>query len=462
MARPKSIPKIVHHKASGRDRVRIDGHDFYLGPHGSRQAKRRYKQLIAEHLAAGDVEAGPVETVAELVDHYLKHLTLEQKRRGQRWTELTHARTAMRFLLAVAADCPVEDFGPRRLKAVRMAMVDSGRLNRQAVNGHVTRIRTVFSWAAEDELIDPAHPRRLECVRPIRKGRVAGLRESRRRPTVPWEHVAAALGFMPKAVAAMVQLQWLTGMRPEEVRIMRTGDVDTAPDLAGAGGDVWLYAPARAKTDHLASADEAPRIVALGPQAVEILRPWLRAELGEYLFQPRESEQLRNVGRRADRTLKPWPSHDPDRRSARRRGRGGKSRRPGVRYTKDSYGRAVARAVGAAAIADWERTRRPGSHLTKAFRTWLAGGVRTAADRSAWRRAHGGDEAVYAAGFLAFYRPRRFSPYRLRHSFATRARRVLAGLDHLQAAMGHRSQATTEIYARIDVQKAVVLARRIG
>ena len=42
---------------------------------------------------------------------------------------------------------------------------------------------------------------------------------------------------------AMIQLQRLTGMRPGEVVIMRTADIDTT-------GSVWHYLPASHKTEH--------------------------------------------------------------------------------------------------------------------------------------------------------------------------------------------------------------------
>jgi len=41
----------VHHKASNRARVRINGRDFWLGKWGSPAAKMAYDRLIAEYLA---------------------------------------------------------------------------------------------------------------------------------------------------------------------------------------------------------------------------------------------------------------------------------------------------------------------------------------------------------------------------------------------------------------------------
>ncbi len=53
MPRPKSVPKLCHHKASGQAVVAIAGRDHYLGPFGSPEAQESYDRLIAEWLAAG-------------------------------------------------------------------------------------------------------------------------------------------------------------------------------------------------------------------------------------------------------------------------------------------------------------------------------------------------------------------------------------------------------------------------
>jgi integrase len=52
-------------------------------------------------------------------------------------------------------------------------------------------------------------------------------------------------------------------------------------------------------------------------------------------------------------------------------------------------------------------------------------------------------------------------PYQLRHAAATEARRV-AGLDAAQVMLGHSGAAITEVYAELDKDKAVQLARMIG
>ena len=43
-------PKYQLHKATGQARVRINGHDIYLGKYRSPESEQRYRQVIADWL----------------------------------------------------------------------------------------------------------------------------------------------------------------------------------------------------------------------------------------------------------------------------------------------------------------------------------------------------------------------------------------------------------------------------
>jgi hypothetical protein len=86
----------------------------------------------------------------------------------------------------------------------------------------------------------------------------------------------------------MVQFQRHTGMRPGELVIMRSMDLDTS-------GQVWLYRPGSdqgPQGKHKMAWRGHGKTIALGPKAQEILKPWLRLNLAEYLFQPCGEGQL--------------------------------------------------------------------------------------------------------------------------------------------------------------------------
>ena len=63
------LPKLRHHKPSGRAVVTLSGRDVYLGAWGSPESRRAYDAAIGEWLANGRTmpnAAGPGATVAEL------------------------------------------------------------------------------------------------------------------------------------------------------------------------------------------------------------------------------------------------------------------------------------------------------------------------------------------------------------------------------------------------------------
>ncbi|MBN2293555.1 MAG: site-specific integrase, partial [Pirellulales bacterium] len=286
-------------------------------------------------------------------------------------------------------------------------------------------------------------------VRGLRKGK-GGVEPRKRRP-ITWERVAPIEPYVPRAVWAMVQLHWHTGMRSGELVMLRSCDIDMS-------GDIWIYRPQQHKTEHL----DHIRAIAIGPKAQDILRPWLRADLDAYLFQARESEQLRNTTRRDNRQTPKWPSHDPDHRR-RKRGRKGKAnRRPGEHYTTSSYYRAVKRAILAASIDAWCVDHGDDSHWSGAYRQWLrAKPKRLRREIDAWKREHG-SEAMHSEAFRGFLASRDWHPHQLRHTFATRARSEFEEWDPVRAALGHTSPQTTIVYARLDERKAAKVAKKIG
>jgi integrase len=140
----------------------------------------------------------------------------------------------MRPLRKAYASLPVADFGPLKLKAVRQAMIDEGH-SRKYVNDNVNRIKRLIKWAVDNEVAPPSVFDGLQAVAGLKRGR-SQARETDPIKPVPEAHVAAIRPFVSRQVAAMIDLQMLTGMRPGEVTIMRTGDIDVA-------GPLWVFRP---------------------------------------------------------------------------------------------------------------------------------------------------------------------------------------------------------------------------
>ena len=84
----------------------------------------------------------------------------------------------------------------------------------------------MYRWGALKKLVPLTAYQSLRTVEGLRAGR-SGARETAPVVPVDWATVLAALPYMSLQVAAMLQVQYFAGMRPGEVLIMRTCDLDT-------------------------------------------------------------------------------------------------------------------------------------------------------------------------------------------------------------------------------------------
>ena len=388
---PRPIPSYRFHKASGQALVTLNGKDFYLGPWNSEQSRVDYDRLIAEWTANGRQLPSVVEfgnlSVAELLAAYLRHAAVYYSSEGVPTSEYVCMKDAIRPVRELYSRIPVKDFGPLALKAVRQRMVDKG-LSRKHINQRINRVRRVFKWGVENELVPANVLHALQAVAPLKKGRTTAP-ESKPVLPVADELVDPILPLVSRQVAAMIQLQRLTGMRPGEAVLMRPCDVDRQ-------GDVWIYTPDEHKTAYRGHLRE----VYLGPQAQEILKPWLLRDAQAYCFSPFEAEAERNAIRRENRKTPMTPSQ------AGRKAKSNSKRAKRERYDRDSYRRAIEYAIKKAGVAHWH-------------------------------------------------------PHQLRHSCGTRIRREF-GLDVAQVILGHKSATITEVYAEVDRAKAKSAVVRAG
>lgn len=143
------------------------------------------------------------------------------------------------------------------------------------------------------------------------------------------------------------------------------------------------------------------RSIALGPKCQAILLRYLARAADSCCFQPRDSEEKRLA---ANSELRQTPLSCGNRRGSNRRRH--PRTKPGAQYTVHSYRRAIHRAAKRAGVEQW-------------------------------------------------------SPHRLRHTAATTIRSEF-GLDAAKVILGHRGVKTSEIYAELDLNKAVQVAKQIG
>ena len=416
------VPSYRLHKPSGQAVVTLDGRDNYLGLHGTDGSKQKYARLIQEWLANhrtalpyGPPNAPAMDlTVNELVLAFWRHAKAYYVKNGEPTGEIQAIKYSLRPLVELYGDERASEFSPRKLKAVRQAMIDSS-LARTLINRRINRVRHLFKWGVENELVPPAILDALRAVAPLKRGRCEA-RESAPVKPVEMRLVDAIEPHVSRQVWAMVQLQLRTAMRPGEVVIMRRVDLDT-------GGKVWTYVPASHKTEHHGH----HRRIYLGPQAQSIILPFLRRLPGAYLFSPAEAEQERlaklHRGRKTPRCCGNRPG--TNRRRVPRR-------RPGSHYDVGSYRRAIQRGC------DWAF---PWPCLDGRMVKELSDDER--AERAAWQREH------------------RWHPHQLRHNAATFLRQEF-GVEAARLILGHHSVAVAELYAELDHQKAVEIMASVG
>ena len=407
-ARTPRTPSYRHHRPSGQAVVTLNGRDVYLGRHDSPESRAEYDRVIAQWLANGRQMPRAGEfTVAMLIVAYIRHVDASYTS-----TEPRNIRLALKPLRLLYGSTLAAEFGPKMLKHVRQSMLDAG-LCRAEINKRTRRVVRLFKWGVAEELVPASVHHALKAVEGLRRGQ-GGVRESTPVKPVPDARVDAVRPFVSRQVWAMIELQRFTGARPGEICQMRTCDLVT-------GGRVWEYRPGRHKTEHHGK----PRVIYLGPQAQEIVKPWLRAELEAFLFQPQEAEAGRRAAMRTTRKSKVQPSQ-----RCRKKARPRKA--PSDRYTTGSYRRAIEYACDRAF---------PHAQLSAIRAADLTADQRT--ELREWRKAH------------------RWHPHQLRHSAATRIRREF-GLDVARAVLGHSSPVVTEVYAELDQVKAAEAMGKIG
>lgn len=345
-------------------------------------------------------------TIGRLCQLYLEHCqAYYTSPAGGITSEVSSVEHALRPLRQSFARTQVDDFGPRRFREVRDEMI---RMDwcRRYINQQMGRIKRMFKWGVANELITPTAYHRIQPVDGLRAGRGIA-RESKPVKPVPEELITGVVEHVSAQIAAMIRLQLATGMRPGEVCIMRTCDIDRDRQL-------WLYRPMHHKTAH----HEHERVIFLGPTAQQVIRPFLNNHAPEaFLFSPAEADKARRAVLHA-RRVTPLSCGNRPGTNRKRRPR----KRPGDSYARCSYARVISRACQLAFPAPAGL----GEDEVKAWHT-----------RHHWH------------------------PHQLRHNAATRLRKEF-GIEVAQVVLGHKTLLITQVYAEKDVEAAEKAMLQIG
>ena len=184
----------------------------------------------------GEADGSADPAINELLLAFWRHGERHYRRpNGAPSKELANFRDTFRPLKQLYGSTVARDFRLLKLKALRQTMIDSG-LARGTINQRIGRIVHVFKWAASEELVPASVHQSLKTVSGLQKGRT-DARESEPIRPVPDDFVDAIRPFVCRQIWAMIEVQRLTGMRPGEVCLMRTCDLDMS-------AKVWVYTPA--------------------------------------------------------------------------------------------------------------------------------------------------------------------------------------------------------------------------
>lgn len=254
---------------------RKDGR-YYLTPPGSTKpvylgrdralAEQAHRRWCAAYITQCSEQPVPVPagaTVSQLVEGFLAWAEGYYVKRGKKTSEVLCLEQACRPLVQLYGDTPAAAFGPKALKVVREAML-ALEWARQHVNDQVGRVRRVFRWGVEQEIVPPEILTGLKSLLPLRKGRVDAPEEEEVAP-VPLDVLEATLPFLAPRWRTMVEVHLAGAMRAQDVVVMRPCDLDRTQEE-------WLYVPSTYKTEHH---ENASRRIWLGGRAQAALQPFL-------------------------------------------------------------------------------------------------------------------------------------------------------------------------------------------
>lgn len=330
MGRKAKWPPTIHtHARSGKAyiKVRVGGtvHDITLGPAGSPEAQARYAEVLAR-VAAGlspvpTERAAPAALSAPTVADVVTRWQAEELPRHDpagRGPEMY--RLALRPLVRLYGSLPAADFHAAAMEALQLSMATGAwmtpeeqaaqtrrkqaiGLNRRVLARRVGDIRRVWKWAERKGLVPRGSAEHLKtCPLPppsdrrVRRGKP---------PRITLEaDLRKVLPHAVPPVAALLEIGWLCGARPGELRILRTCDVDRETGPVVDGTRVWLYRPMK----HKNSWRDQDRVIALGPAAQAVLAPWLREDQPEaYLFCKLAKKRCKD--RPSEYTTEPYGRH---------------------------------------------------------------------------------------------------------------------------------------------------------
>ena len=270
-----ATPKLAFHKTRKLWYARFDGRMLYFGKDYA-EAAQRFAETVARW-QTGEPVTKPTGkdslTLWEAADRYLAYC---RDYYGPT-SETGNVQQALRDLCVLYGREPLANLSPKKLKTLQTRLVQEDRLSRAGINRVTGIVKRFAKWCAGEELCGPQVYHALCCVPGLRRGKTAARETEPVRP-VPIEVVEAVKPHVAKPVAALIDLQLLTGARPGELIHLTPADVDTS-------GEIWAVRPEQHKTAHRGR----ERVIFLGPRAQAVIKPFLLRDREAYLFNPKDA-----------------------------------------------------------------------------------------------------------------------------------------------------------------------------
>jgi integrase len=232
-------------------------------------------------------------SINEIIVRYVDHCSKYYVKDGRQTSEVGTVKMSLKPLQQFYGDLDANDFRPSHLETIRNQLVKTKlernpelNLSRSEINRRTGHIVRLFRWCVAKDMVSPIVLQGLEAFQKecaLKRGRSPGVRETKPVGAVTLEQVEAIKPpCTTSTVWAMIQVQLSTGMRPGEIVVMRTQDIDQTPNSY----HTWTYTPMTHKTEH----HGRHRAIVIGYDAQEVLTPLLRPdEPAAFVFSPKRS-----------------------------------------------------------------------------------------------------------------------------------------------------------------------------
>lgn len=397
MARKPRIPSYSLHKPSGRAVVKVKQRSIYLGKHGSEESREAYARIVADILAGREVSP-PTPS-------------------NQGNPTLT-------------ATVTIGTLVERYQKHASGYYRKGGKPTTE-----VASIRCALKYLLDAYSDLPADAFGVGDLRAVRErmveaGLSRGVCNQNTGRIVRMFRWAASVELLPASV--WTTLKALPGLKAGRTSARETEPVQPVDDDVVDATLLEMQTTIKAMV-------ELQRATGMRPNEVCSMRPMdIDRTADVWLYSPAEHKTQHHgkrrqilIGPKGQAILAPFllrPSDEFCFRPTRHVAVPKKQKR----YRVDSYRQAIERACDRAFPHPTLSTKNKKTLTSKEL-----------AELKVWQKRH------------------RWTPNRLRHSFATEARR-LYGLEAAQVLLGHSSADITQVYAERDVAKGIEVARAIG